>query len=74
MTFEEALATLSFMITDFAAEVGEYGTEEDIKHFDKITEAEDLLYQLVKALKKKEITNTKDLKEMEKMEFITVVF
>ena len=74
MTFEEAMAMLSNIIDDFAAEVGEYGTEEDIKCFDEIAEAEGLLYLLVTKLKKKGITNLKDLKDMEKVQFVTAAF
>lgn len=72
MKFEEAMHIISDLLDMYYEEYCDSGVEtEEYKDFEK---AESALWILVKELKSKGITNLKDLKDMEKVQFVTVAF
>lgn len=70
MNFEEAIHTISGAIDTYYEEF--CGSDEETEEYKEIEKAESTLYLLVKELKNKGITNLKDLKQTEKIKFITV--
>ena len=72
MNFEEAIHTVSSAIDTYYEEFCD--TDEETEEYKRIEKAENVLYLLVKELKNKGITNLKDLKQAEKIKFITVGF
>lgn len=72
MKFEDAMNTMSGLLDMYYEEYCDSGIEtEDYKDLER---AETTLYLLVKELKNKGITNLKDLKEMNKVNFVEVAF
>lgn len=72
MNFEEAIHTISGLIDMYYEEYCDSG--EETEEYKEIEKAESALCLLVKELKNKGITNLKDLKNTEKVNFIAVEF
>ena len=72
MKFEAAMNAMSGLLDMYYEEYCDSGIEtEDYKELEK---AEMTLYLLIKELKSKGITNLKELKEMNKVNFVEVAF
>ena len=70
MKFEDAMHTISGAIDTYYEEF--CNSDEETKEYKEIEKAESTLYLLIKELKNKGITNLKDLKNTEKVNFIIV--
>lgn len=70
MKFEDAMHTISGAIDTYYEEFCD--SDEETEEYKEIEKAESTLYLLIKELKNKGITNLKDLKNTEKVNFIVV--
>jgi hypothetical protein len=70
MNFEEAIHTISGVVDMYYEEF--CNSDEGIEEYKEIAKAESALYLLIKELKNKGITNLKDLKNTEKVNFIVI--
>ena len=72
MKFEDAMNCMSGLLDMYYEQYCDSGVETE--DYEELEKAEMTLYLLVKELKSKGITNLKELKEMNKVNFIEVAF
>ena len=70
MNFEEAIHTISGLIDMYYEEYCDSG--EETEEYKEIETAESTLCLLIKELKNRDIVSLKDLKQTEKIKFVTV--
>ena len=70
MNFEEAIHTISGLIDMYYEEYCDSG--EETEEYKEIEKAESTLCLLIKELKNRDIVSLKDLKQTEKIKFVTV--